>query len=120
MKVTLIVRVGVAVLAWGVAARGQTWDGGGANDNFTAVNNWNPNAVPVNNGTANLVFDGLVRLTPQVNVNFDVARVTFGPTAGGFDIGAINNSTLTVRGGGITNNSAVGQQITAPVTFATD
>src|SRR4029079_8475147 len=77
---------------------GQTWDGGGANDNLTTAANWTPNVAPLNNGTADLLFTGPVRVTPKVNVNYDVHNVTFA----GFDaysLGQLNNSTLTVRGG---------------------
>jgi fibronectin-binding autotransporter adhesin len=100
------------------AASAQTWDGGGADDNFSTPLNWNPNAVPANNGTATLTFAGGVRLNPKVNVNFDVNGIVFDPTAGGFLINSVNGSALTVRGGGVTNNDADQQQIWAPTTFA--
>jgi hypothetical protein len=110
-----------AVLFAPAAGFSQTWDGGGANDNLTAPNNWNPNGVPANDGTANLVFDGNVRTKPKVNVNFDVASVTFAATAAtGFEIGQINNSTLTVRGGGITNFEKFPKTFAVPINFATD
>ena len=62
----------------------------------------------------------IVPPTPVVNTSFDVNGVTFAPTAAQFTIGASNRSTLTVRGGGITNNSNSGQIFAVPVTFATN
>jgi hypothetical protein len=94
-------RVIVAAIVLSLTAHlvlGQSWDGGGANDNLTTAANWNPNVVPINNGTADLVFAGTVRLTPKVNTNYDVDTVSFA----GFEhfvLGTLNNSTLTVHGG---------------------
>ena len=99
------VRIGCGLLLTLICCRmslAQTWDGGGADNNFNTANNWNPNAVPANNGTANLIFDGTTRLNPLVNVNFDVNSLTFAPLAGNFQIQG--GSQLTIRGGGITNN----------------
>ena len=106
------------VMTPGAAA--QTWDGGGINDNFNTAANWNPNAVPANNGTANLIFGGITRLTPVVNLNYDVNGITFNTTAGSFDILQLNNSTLTVRGGGITKDDVDQQRFFVPVNFATN
>lgn len=108
-----------AALLTAATLHAQTWDGGGVNDLFNTANNWNPNAVPLNNGTASLTFGGAVRLTPSVNVNFDVSGVIFNNTAGAFNIGTSGGTTLTVRGGGITNNDADTQTFSTPVTFAT-
>src|SRR5262245_22336064 len=71
----------------GGTSPGQTWDGGGADNNWTTANNWNPNVVPVNTGTANIVFAGSIRLTPSVNASQDILSLTFGNTAGAFNIG---------------------------------
>lgn len=106
------------ILIFSIAARAQTWDGGGTDDNLSTANNWNPNAVPANNGTANLAFAGVTRLTPVVNVNFDVNSVAFNNTAGAFSIGQSGGSVLTVRGGGIVNNDVDIQTLATSVTFA--
>jgi autotransporter-associated beta strand protein len=102
-----------------VAARGQTWDGGSlSTDNWSDANNWNPNAVPANNGTATPNFAGSTRLGPVVNVNFDVNGVTFDNAAGAFTISS-SGGTLTLRGGGITNNNAgTAETINAPLVLA--
>ena len=65
-RMRLAAIVGV-LSAMAVGARAQIWDGGGTNDNWNTANNWNPNAVPANDGTANVGFRGSVRLTPVVN-----------------------------------------------------
>ena len=106
-------------LAATFTARAQTWDGGGTNDNFNTANNWNPNAVPANTGTADLIFSGNVRPTPVVNINFAVDSVTFDAAASAFNIGASGGSILTVGAGGIANNSVNTQTFSAPVTFST-
>ena len=80
----------------------QTWDGGAANDNWSAAANWNPNAVPANNGTASIVMAGNVRPTPNVDVAWDILGLTFNNTATAFTLGG---SQLTIRGGGIANSS---------------
>jgi len=102
-------------------ALGQTWDGGSATtNNWSDAANWNPNNVPASNGTATLNFAGSTRLTPVVNVNFDVAGLTFDNGAGAFAIGNSGSATLTLRGGGITNNNAsVTQTLNVPVILAT-
>ncbi|MEX2113180.1 MAG: autotransporter-associated beta strand repeat-containing protein, partial [Pirellulales bacterium] len=82
----------------------QTWDGGGNNNNWNAANNWSPNGVPVNNGTANVTFSGTTRLTPKLNVNRSVASVTFDSAAGEFVIDGPR--TLTINSGGILSNAA--------------
>lgn len=104
-----------AILASHSVVHAQTWDGGGANDNVTTANNWNPNAVPVNDGTADLIFGGVVRLTPIFDTDFKVDSITFDNTAGAFNIGASGGSSLLVGPGGITNNDASTQTFSAPV-----
>ena len=77
----------VLVFSLQAAAGGQTWDGGSAStNNWNDGNNWSPNAVPANNGTATPNFAGSTRLAPVVNVNFDVNGVTFDNAAGAFTI----------------------------------
>jgi len=98
-------RVALIVLAF-LALCGTTasaeWDGGATDNNWSSANNWNPNAVPANNGTATVTFAGNTRLMPNVDVNWDVLGVVFNNTAGAFTMGG---SQLTIRGSGITNNS---------------
>ncbi len=88
-------------------AGAQTWDGGAGNNNWGSANNWNPNAVPANNGSANLIFDGNTRLAPVMNGNWSINSLTFASTAGNFTIAPSNAAfTLTSQSGGVTNNDA--------------
>ena len=100
-------------------AHAQTWDGGGADGgilNWSTGTNWTgvpDNTAPVNNGTANVIFDGSFDDNPGPNLdqNWSVNSVTFNSTAGGFVLGSTGGFTLTVQGGGITNNDAQNQSI---------
>ena len=112
----LALAAGVA-LACTHAARAQTWSGLGGVDNWTTATNWVGNVAPVNNGTANVIFTGATRPTPAVNVAQDVNSVTFNAAAAGFTIGGPLG--LTIRGGGIINQSANVQVLALPVTLAT-
>jgi autotransporter-associated beta strand protein len=96
----------------------QTWDGGGAAGgslNWSVGTNWNPDGVPVNNGTANIIMAGTIDTTNTVDVNFDINSLTFNNTAGAFVINNSGGATLTIRGGGITDNDASTQTINAPL-----
>src|SRR3954466_1192600 len=83
------------------AASAQTWNGGGANDNWQTGANWVGLVAPLNNGTANLIFGGLIRLSPNVDVVYSINSLTFNNTSGLFTIGG---SALALGAGGITNN----------------
>ena len=87
-----------------LVTQAQTWDGGGTDNNWTTPNNWNPNAVPANNGTANILFLGSVRLTPTINVIQSVNAIGFGSGSGSFTVtnGAFHTH-LEVGAGGIIN-----------------
>lgn len=92
----------------------QTWDGGGNNNNWTTDNNWNPNSTPVNDGTANIIFAGNVRLSVNVNSARNVNSITFNNTAGAF---TLSNNSITIQGGGITNNDTDLQTINSGLTL---
>jgi fibronectin-binding autotransporter adhesin len=91
----------------------QTWDGGGADSNWTTPQNWNPDGLPANNGSANIFFAGFVRLVPVVNVPQDVFGITFTSTAGAFTINGA--APLAIRSGGITNNDTQLQFVNASI-----
>src|SRR5947207_11229170 len=84
------------LLALAGSAPAQTWDGGGANDNWSNNVNWLGDIGPANNGTANIAMAGVTRLTPNVDVPFDINALTFNSGASAFVIGG---SQLTLRGG---------------------
>ncbi len=94
----------LAALAVGGTLHAQTWDGGGTNDNWTTATNWVGDAAPLNNGTANVIMAGNVRLTPNLNAPApDILSLTFNNTAGAFNFNGVG---MTVRSGGIINNAA--------------
>jgi hypothetical protein len=95
---------------------GRTWDGGGANNDWSTDFNWDLNVEPLNNGTADLIFAGNVRLTPSVDTAWSVGSITFNNTAGAFNV--TGPQSITVGAGGITNSDANLQTITAQVTLS--
>ena len=106
---------------WGIRVNGTiltpiVWDGGGTNDAWSTAANWNNDTAPINDGTANLVFGGNIRLTPSIDTARNVASITFNNTAGAFVIRGPRS--LTIGAGGITNNDSGVQTITANVTLS--
>src|SRR5688500_342590 len=82
----------------------QVWDGEHPNsDDWGSGRNWNPDGPPANDGSANLIMSGTVRLTPNLDQAWDVQSLKFNNSAGAFVIGG---SPLFVRGGGIQNASS--------------
>jgi fibronectin-binding autotransporter adhesin len=107
--------LGVTLAAPLLLVAGTTWDGGGADDNWSTVLNWNPDGAPANDGTAGIVFAGSVRLAPYVDTAWDVLSLTFNNTAGAF---SLSGSPLTLGGGGITNQDTDAQTILNAITLA--
>ncbi len=124
------VRTGCVLLALALALQltlrslaGETWDGGGANNNWTTVLNWNSDGpgrdeAPPNDGTADILMAGTTRLTPLVNVAYDIRSLTFNSNAGAFVI--LGAQELTIGAGGVTNNDADRQSVIGPVRLAAD
>jgi hypothetical protein len=114
-----IVSASVASITFpALIAHAQTWDGGGADNLWSTPANWSADTQPANNGTANIVMAGTTRLTSSVDPAYDVNSVTFDPSAGPFTLKTFDSSKLTVRNGGITNNSANTQTFGIDVTTA--
>jgi hypothetical protein len=103
-------------LSLSVVPNPSVWDGEGTNNGWSTDNNWNPNGDPANDGTAYIVFGGTVRVTPSVDVTWNVASIAFDDTAGAFTIGGPGG--LTIGAGGVTNNDAITQTITAAITLS--
>jgi fibronectin-binding autotransporter adhesin len=99
-----------------VSTASQTWNGAGANDNWSTSPNWASGAAPGYVGDT-LTFAGTARLTPNMETSYSVTDVTFDSTAGSFVIGTSGNS-LTLTGGGVANNSANPQTLNIPITTA--
>ena len=114
-----------AHLALVFTVHAQTWDGdgvGGGNLNWNFAANWNPNALPVNNGTANVIFAGTIDTNgPNLDQNWSVNAVTFplNAAANPFTLASSVNATLTVGAGGITNNDGDIQTVRHAVTIGT-
>src|SRR3954465_6719150 len=105
----------IAVLFAAVPAGAATWtwNGSQGNDHWTNTGNWTPFSAVANNGTADVVFAGSTRLTPDMNGNWNVHSLTFDASAYNFTLGSSTASTLTVGAGGIAMNSdGVDQEIT--------
>jgi autotransporter-associated beta strand protein len=101
------------------AVAGTTWDGGGANNLWSAASNWNPDGLPANNGTSALAFGGSTRLAPDMDANWNISSLTFNSGAGAFSLSSTSGFVLTIQGGGITNNSASTETINNAITLGT-
>jgi autotransporter-associated beta strand protein len=97
------------------AQGGETWDGNGSDNDWTTNNNWTPNGEPPNDGTANIVMAGTNRLTPNVDVDWDVRSLVFSNTAGAFSIFGGSGVSLGVGEGGIVNQDAQTQIVLVPI-----
>jgi fibronectin-binding autotransporter adhesin len=96
-----------------------TWDGGGADVLWNTAGNWNPDGAPPDNGTADIVMAGSVRLINSVNAadgNWNILSLSFATGAGNFVVGGSNS--LTIGSGGITNNDNSTQQVSNDVVIA--
>ena len=103
---TLAAVISVFLAALPACAATWTWDGGAGNDNWTNGQNWVGDVSPVNDGTADIVFAGATRLTPNLPINWSINSLTFDNTAGAFDLKSAPQSNLTIGAGGITTFSA--------------
>ncbi len=84
----------------------EIWTGLGPDDNWSTPTDWLSGLAPVNYGVASLIFAGSARPTPFVDANWDVLSIAFSNNATAF---SISGSPLTIRSGGIVNNSSAGQ-----------
>ncbi len=83
------------------------WDGGhAAQDKWSLQHNWNPNGAPPNPGTADLIFTGSIRLTPDADGGaWSINSITFNASAGAFNL--IGDAlTLGSNATALANNSA--------------
>src|SRR5262245_13669682 len=96
----------------GAQAATFVWTGNGANNNWSTAANWS-GGVPANDGTATVILAGNNRLTPNVDVNWEIASLIFSNNAGAFTLGG---SGLIVRAGGITNSDGSTQTINNAIT----
>jgi T5SS/PEP-CTERM-associated repeat protein len=116
---TEILRNVAALLLTSISVAGQTWDGGGANDNFSTPSNWDLDNAPVNNGSANVSFAGVIRTSPNLDVNYNIRELSFAAGSDSFIIGSDNGSILTIGAGGVRQNGNSPQRVNAPIFFTT-
>ena len=76
-----------------------TWNGGGADNNWTTTGNWVGGIAPSSTvgSTQKLDFTGSTRLAPAMNGNYYVNALKFDSAAGAFTVGQGGN-TLTLNG----------------------
>lgn len=98
-----------AVLSCPVYADPFTWNGGGANDDWSSGANWDGGVPPTSAPDTIVEFSGNNRLTPNADVPWSLGGLTFGAGAGAFTITGANLE-LTA-GGSVTNVSTNTQTI---------
>lgn len=96
-----------------VVSTSAVWNGGGANNNWSANANWSGGTAPGLVGD-NVVFAGTTRLTPNMDGNYNVSALSFDGSAGSFVIGSAGN-VLTLSGSGIVNNSSSSETLSVPI-----
>ena len=77
-----------------------TWNGSGADDDWTTDQNWVGNVAPLPLGFTNIVMEGAAGTTPNVDVPFSINSLTFFPSAFAFTLGGseLRISTGPVNG----------------------
>jgi hypothetical protein len=98
------------------ATGASVWDGGGSDNNWSSALNWADNITPTNNGTADVTISGSTRLTPTVDVPWDINSLTFS-SGSKFTLGG---SALTIGSGGIINQSSTIQKLNNSVVLSAD
>ena len=74
------------LLALGVPALAETWNGGGGDDNWTTGGNWVGGVAPASSNTTDTILAGTTRLTPVVDTNnpWVLHSLTFNSGSGAF------------------------------------
>jgi autotransporter-associated beta strand protein len=101
-----------------LSAASYTWDGGGADGNWTTAANWFGDVAPVGGSTDDLSFAGTTRTSTINNFSLgtDFRNFTFESNAGAFTLAGSNRLDLF---GSITNLSASLQAISLPIQLST-
>src|SRR3954468_635291 len=59
-------------------ANQRFWDGGGANNSWSNGSNWSSFfGAPANDGTDDIIMQGILRPTPLVDIDFDINSLQF-------------------------------------------
>jgi autotransporter-associated beta strand protein len=98
----------VGILCMGSASGQSLWDGGGGDNSWSTALNWSGDVAPVNDGTATVMFAGTTRLTPSVDVPWNISGLAFNTGSSSF---SISGSTITVGNGGIVQSSTAAQTV---------
>lgn len=119
---TRTVTLALVALLTTSAKAGETWDGGGSDSDWSTGANWNTvlgrATPPPNDGTANIIMAGTIKLSNLVDVDWDINSLTFDSTAGAFGISGDPGVSLGIGAGGITNNDADIQSLFGPIRLA--
>jgi autotransporter-associated beta strand protein len=94
-----------------------TWNGGGADTNWTTSTNWVGGVAPVTGNVDALDFGGTTGLTNTNNNtgNFSIANITFDSTAGAFDITSLTSTLVLGASSLITDQSTSLETLNANV-----
>ncbi len=88
-----------------------TWDGGGADNNITTLQNWVGDGLPAPD--SDIIWAGTTRLIVNVDIGGPARTWTYASTAGAF---VISGAAFTISNG-ITNNSTATQTINNAITL---
>ena len=86
--------LGLVILAVANAQGGSwTWNGKGANDNWSCADNWTPAGPPASDNASALIFDGQSRTAPcqDLAAGFLFGKLQFATNAGSFHLGGTTN-----------------------------
>jgi fibronectin-binding autotransporter adhesin len=114
--------LGLLLFSFGLhRAYAQTWSGGSLlNSKWSTggvLGNWSGAAAPASDGTATVAFGGNNRTSPDMDADWNINSLTFNNGAASFTLGSNGSHTLTIQGGGITNNSTSTETISNAVTL---
>ena len=70
----------------------QTWNGTGADDNFSTATNWSTGVAPANDGSATATLNGSTRTTPVLDQDYSLDSLVI--NASGFTLDGANTLTL--------------------------
>lgn len=99
-----------------ISASTEVWNGGAGVNNWSSNPNWVSGFAPGLSGDS-LVFDGITRLTPLLDNNYNIGTLIFDSTAGSFNISGSAGDNLTLTGG-LTNNSVNAETVNVPVVLS--
>ncbi len=86
-------------------AAGFNWNGGSSSgDLWSDTANWAGSSAPVNDGTADVTFNGNSRLTPDMDADWDIFSLSFNSGSFDYTLGSAGDFTLTIQSGGITKS----------------